>query len=68
MQTKYANPSLKTTAPPTIPANAFKPDGLLHIDHFLTLFRSSLAEVFCRKGALKNFAKFTGKHLCQSLF
>ena len=25
-------------------------------------------EVFCKKGALKNFAKFTGKHLCQSLF
>ena len=22
------------------------------------------AEVFCKKGALKNFAKFTGKHLC----
>ena len=21
-----------------------------------------------RKGVLKNFAKFTGKHLCQSLF
>ena len=25
-------------------------------------------EVFCSKGVLKNFAKFTGKHLCQSLF
>ena len=24
--------------------------------------------VFCKKGVLKNFAKFTGKHLCQSLF
>ena len=22
------------------------------------------AEVFCKKGVLKNFAKFTGKHLC----
>ena len=22
----------------------------------------------CKKGALRNFAKFTGKHLCQSLF
>ena len=29
--------------------------------------RSSLQEVFCKKGALKNFAKFTGKHLCQGL-
>ena len=24
-------------------------------------------EVFCKKGVLKNFAKFTGKHLYQSL-
>ena len=30
--------------------------------------RSSLPEVFCKKGALRNFLKFTGKHLCQSLF
>ena len=29
--------------------------------------RSSHPEVFCQKGVLKNFAKFTGKHLCQSL-
>ena len=30
--------------------------------------RSSCPEVFCRKGVLRNFAKFTGKHLFQSLF
>ena len=30
--------------------------------------RSSLLEVFCTKDGLKNFAKFTGKDLCQSLF
>ena len=29
--------------------------------------RSSRPEVFCRKGVLRNFTKFTGKHLCQSL-
>ena len=29
---------------------------------------SSRPKVFCRKGVLRNFAKFTGKHLCQSLF
>ena len=29
--------------------------------------KSSRAKVFCEKGAPKNFAKFTGKHLCQSL-
>ena len=30
--------------------------------------RSSRPEVFCRKGVFRNFAKFTEKHLCQSLF
>ena len=29
---------------------------------------SSRPDVFCQKGVLRNFAKFTGKHLCQSLF
>ena len=31
-------------------------------------YRSSRPEVFCEKGVLRNFAKFTGKHLWQSLF
>ena len=30
--------------------------------------RRSRPEAFCNKVALKNFAKFTGKHLCWSLF
>ena len=25
-------------------------------------------ELFCKKGVLRYFEKFTGKHLCQSLF
>ena len=29
---------------------------------------SSRPEVFCKKGILRNFTKFSGKHLCQSLF
>ena len=29
---------------------------------------SSRLEVFCEKILLRNFSKFTGKHLCQSLF
>ena len=33
----------------------------------LQKYRSSRLEVFCRKGVLRNFGKFTGKHLCQSL-
>ena len=30
--------------------------------------RSSRPEVSCKKGVLRNFPKFTGKHLSQSLF
>ena len=33
-----------------------------------TMHRSSRPEVFCKKGALKNMAKFTGKRHCRSLF
>ena len=31
-------------------------------------YRSGRPEVFCKKVVLKNLEKFTGKHLCQSLF
>ena len=34
----------------------------------INLSRSSGQEVFCKKDTLRNFAKFTEKHLCQSLF
>ena len=34
----------------------------------LVICRSSRPEVFCKKGVLRNFTKFTGKHLCMSLF
>ena len=33
----------------------------------LQKYRSSRLEVFSRKGVLRNFKKFTGEHLCQSL-
>ena len=32
------------------------------------LLRSSRSKVFCKKGVLRNFTKFLGKHRCQSLF
>ena len=32
------------------------------------MFRCSHPDVLCKKDILSNFAKFTGKHLCQSLF
>ena len=31
-------------------------------------YRSTRLLIFYEKDVLKNFAKFTGKHLCQSLF
>ena len=30
--------------------------------------QKQLPEVFYKKGVFKNFAEFTGKHFCQSLF
>ena len=35
---------------------------------FLLISRSSRADVFCKKGVLKNLTKFTGKYLFLSLF
>ena len=35
---------------------------------FAESIRNSHQRYFVRKGALRNFAKFTGKHFCQSLF
>ena len=34
----------------------------------LSDYRSSRPEVLCKKVVLRNFAKFKGKHQCQSLF
>ena len=31
------------------------------------VYRRGRSEVFCKKGVLRNFGKFTGKHLCQGL-
>ena len=33
-----------------------------------TINRRSRPEVFCKKVVLRNYAKLTGKHLCQGLF
>ena len=39
----------------------------ISIDTFIQYW-SSRPEVFCEKDVLRNFTKFTGKHLCQRLF
>ena len=38
------------------------------IDISLCIWQKQPPKVFYKKDVLKNFAKFTGKHLCQSLF
>ena len=34
----------------------------------ISFVRTSRPEVFCKKGGFRKFAKFLGKHLCQSPF
>ena len=34
----------------------------------ILLVRNGRPDVFCKTGVLRNFAKFTGKHLCQILY
>ena len=48
--------------------NLSLPRGFLQLQYCCVLYGSSHPDVFYKKGALRNFAKFTGKHLCQSLF
>ena len=56
--------------------NAFSLPGILECLNwkccdfftFLLMFKSSHTRVFCKKGAFENFKKFSGKHLCRSLF
>ena len=44
-------------------------EKIMHVQIWICCeYRSSPPEVFCRIGGLRNFAKLTGKHLCQSLF
>ena len=38
------------------------------LDYFPLIFRSNPPNVFCKKGVLKHFSKFTGKHLSWILF
>ena len=37
-------------------------------DPLVNNYKSSRPEMLCKKVVLRNFEKFTGKHLCQSLF
>ena len=41
---------------------------LVIMKSWVIMSRSNRPEVFCKRGAITNFAKFTRKHLTQSLF
>ena len=41
--------------------------AVAHLKNVSGKSRSSRPEVFCKKGVFRNFAKSTGKQLCQSL-
>ena len=52
-----------------IKIHSYRLQTLKQYIHFQELFcRSSCPEVFCKKGVLKNFKKFAGKHLCTCTF
>ena len=65
----------KATISDSIPPKILKITSKVSADALHNFFndtlktgRSSRPELFCKKSVLRNFAKFTRKHLCQSLF
>ena len=40
----------------------------MQLSNFREKWQKHKPDVFCKKGVLRNFLEFTGKHLCQSLF
>ena len=48
--------------------NVYRPLRRISVQKDVPRCRSNYPELFPKKGVPKNFAKFTGKHLCQILF
>ena len=42
-------------------------NSILFVSYDVNILGSSRPEVYCKKGVLRNFTKFTGKHLLQSI-
>ena len=61
----FHNPVTSHSIPQVVDYHFFL---LILIINQLLHYRSSRPEVSCKKGILRNLTKFTGKHLCQSLF
>ena len=48
--------------------NGFQPLTIVTKLYILDICGSSRPKVFCQKSVFRNFAKFTGKHLCQTFY
>ena len=59
------NPRATKKAKFSLPARTFAESAR---DTFMYYVRNSRPKLFCKKGVLNNFAKFTRKHLCWILF
>ena len=66
---KFQLPAMSDSSLLSSEASLSSSDPLDSFSNFdkLKPYRSSRLEVFCKKGVLRNFTKFTGKCLCQSL-
>ena len=64
----YEIEELLTTAEGFNTSSSFYIKSINAIFLMINIGRSSRPELFCKKGVLRNFTKFTGKHLCQGLF
>ena len=69
-QISFENPegSNQLVTQPIKVGSYFRESSLSKHDPSNYIVRSSRPEVFCKKNVLKNFAKFTGERLGQSLF
>ena len=50
-----------------VTSGGFQSFSRMFLSFEISPFRSSRPEVFCKKCVPRNFTKFIGKHLCQSL-
>ena len=51
----------------TVPHGCSPQICCIFLEHLFTRQKQP-SEEFCKKGDLRNFAKYTGKHLCQRIF
>ena len=70
LYTSYLKGTHRTTTQSNVPFLKYIQifNGFYMVRHFIPNFSSSHRRCSIKIDVLKNFTKFTGKHLCQSLF